>query len=150
MREYLSAAGGIVGLVFSILGTVFTCVGLALALVVRPWFIGVIFLCVGSAFLTVGLVLVTLRLGALRRRARLLESGLESRGTIIEAVPNQLVRINHQPTWVVRYRYEVQGCEYHGRESMADLPAGYEPGAGVTVVYDPDRVGVSALKRSPS
>jgi Protein of unknown function (DUF3592) len=147
MREFLCTGVGIVALVFSILGVVFTTVGLGLATFVRPQVIGITFLCIGSGILTVGVMLAAIRVAAIRRRARLLETGLESRGTIVDVAQNPLVRVNGRHPWVVRYRYEMQGCEYHGNERMMDLPAGYKEGASVTVMYDEARVHVSALKR---
>jgi hypothetical protein len=58
MREFLCTAAGVIGLVLSILGTVFTTTGLFLAALVRPHAIGVVFLCVGGGVLAVGSVLV--------------------------------------------------------------------------------------------
>ncbi|MEX2137963.1 MAG: DUF3592 domain-containing protein [Pirellulales bacterium] len=147
MREFLSTAGGIIALVFTILGIVFSTTGLALAIFVRPQDIGITFLGTGGGFLAVGALLTGFRLAALRRRARLLETGLDSRGTIVELVQNPFVRLNGRHPWVVRYRYTVQGCDHAGSESMMDLPAGYTKGASVVVVYDPTRVELSALKR---
>jgi hypothetical protein len=83
----------------------------------------------------------------LRQRARLLEMGMESRGTIVDLVQNPFVRVNRRHPWIVRYRYEVDGYEYQGREAMMDLPAGYEQGATVAVMYDPAHADVSALNR---
>jgi hypothetical protein len=147
VREFLSSATGVGGLVLSILGGVFTAVGAALTAALWPLPIGIIFLAVGGALATAGLVLVSLRLAAVRRRESLLRNGLESRGTILVLAQNRRVRVNGRCPWVVRYRYEVDGQEHEGRESMMDLPDGYQQGAAVTVVYDPTRAGFSALKR---
>jgi hypothetical protein len=148
MREFLTSGLGIVALVFTILGVVFTGTGLVLALNVWPESIGITVLCSGGSILAVGLVLGAIRLSALRRRAWLLVTGLESRGTIVDLAQNTLVRLNGRHPWVVRYRYEVQGCEYRGRETMMDLPTEYEQGATVAVIYDPMRAEVSVLNRT--
>ncbi len=149
MREFLSSGVGVAGLVLAILGTVFTLVGFGLAMFVRAQVLGIVFLCVGSANLTVAVLLVMSRLGTLRQRARLLESGYETPGTIVEFAENPLVRVNGRRPWVVRYRYEVEGREHRGSETMMDPPVGYAVGASVVVMYDPDRVGVSTLRRVP-
>lgn len=143
----LGTGVGIVALVCTILGIVFTSTGLALATFVWPQVIGITFLCIGGGILAVGVGLAAIRLKALRRRAWLLETGLESCGTIVDLVQNPQVRLNGRNPWLVRYQYEVQGCAYQGRETMMDLPAGYERGASVAVMYDPTRVGVSVLNR---
>jgi hypothetical protein len=147
MRELMSTATGVVGLILSILGVVFCTVGTVMTVVLWPFPIGIVFLTVGSVLATPGLVLVSLRLAAMRRRERLLRDGLESRGVIIVLTQNMSVRVNGRCPWVVRYRYEVDGHEHEGRESMMDLPDGYQVNATVTVVYDPDHAGRSALKR---
>jgi hypothetical protein len=147
MREFMSAATGIVGLILSILGTVFLTVGAAMTAALWPFPIGIVFLAVGSVIATPGLVLVSLRLAAMRRRERLLRNGRELRGVIIGLTQNMGVRVNGQSPWGMRYRYEADGQEHEGRESMMDLPDGYHKGATVTVVYDPDRSELSALQR---
>jgi hypothetical protein len=147
MREFMSAATGIVGFILSILGTVFCTVGAVLTAVLWPFPIGLVFLSVGSVIATAGLVLVSLRLAAMRRRARLLKNGLESCAVIIELRQNASVRVNGRFPWIVRYRYVVDGQEHEGRESMMDLPDGYCQGATVAVVYDPERTELSALQR---
>ena len=147
MREFMSAATGIVGFILSILGTVFLTAGAVMTAALWPFPIGIVFLAVGSLIATPGLVLVSLRSTAMRRRARLLRNGLESRGVIIGLTQNVGVRVNGQHPWVVRYRYEVDGQEHEGRESVMDLPDGYRQGASVAVVYDPDHTELSALKR---
>ncbi len=146
MREFLSTAAGVVGLILSILGLVFTIVGAALTAALWPFPIGIVFLAVGGPIATAGHGLVSLRLGAVRRRERLLREGLESWGTIITLAQNVGVRINGRHPWVVRYRYEVDGQEHEGRESMMDLPDGYHPGATVAVMYDPSQTVISTLK----
>ena len=70
MREFLSTATGIVGLILSILGGVFTAVGAALTAALWPFPIGIIFLAVGGPIATAGFVLVSLRLAAVRQRAK--------------------------------------------------------------------------------
>ena len=147
MREFLTTGAGIVALVCTILGIVFTTTGLVLAAFVRPQSIGITFLYAGGGILAVAVGLTAIRLAALRRRTWLLETGLESCGTIIDLRQNLLVRLNRRHPWLVCYRYEVQGCEYRGREALMDLPAGYEQGASVGVRYDPTRAGVSVLNR---
>jgi hypothetical protein len=147
MREFMSTATGIVGLILSILGAVFLTVGAALTAALWPFPIGIVFLVVGSVIATPGFVLVSLRLAAMRRRESLLRNGLESRGVIIGLAQNMGVRVNGQSPWGVRYRYEVDGQEHEGRESMMDLPDGYRQGATVAIVYDPNRAELSALQR---
>lgn len=101
----------------------------------------------GGSILAVGLGLAAIRLRELRRRAWFLETGLESFGTIVDLAQNRYIRLYRQNPWVVRYRYEVYGCEYQGCETMMDLPAGYVQGASVAVRYDPTRSGVIVLNR---
>ncbi len=149
MREFLCTATGVVGLVLSILGTVFTTTGLVLAALVRPHVIGVVFLCVGVGVLAVGSVLVMCRRAVLRWRARLQEQGLEARGTVTEVVQNPFVRVNGRHPWVVRYRYDVQGRTCHGSEAMMEPDPEYRAGATVVVMVDPARVERSVLKRGP-
>lgn len=150
MREFLTSGTGIIGLVFTILGIVFTATGAGLAVFVRPPDIGVAFLFLGPGILAVGAAISAIRLATLRRRALLLETGLESIGDIISIRQNLFVRLNRQHPWIVRYRYEVSGREYHGCELMMDLPAGYVLGAKVPVVYDPAHVEVSVLRSDPN
>jgi hypothetical protein len=147
MREFLSTGLGIVALVFTILGVVFSIVGLALTAFVEPQAIGITFFCLGCGFLAVGVGLGAIRLAAIQRRTWLLETGVKANGTIVELAQNMLVRLNGQHPWEVRYQYVVQGCEYQGSETMMDLPAGYAQGASVAVRYDPACVEESALFR---
>lgn len=149
MREYLTSGLGIVSLVFTILGTAFTSMGLALIAFPALQTNGFTFLCAGGGFLVVGLGLAAMRLRTIRRRAWLRESGMESRGTIIDVVQNPLVRLNGRRPWIVRYRYEAQGSEYQGRDTMMDLPAEYEQGAGVAVKFNPMQLNESVLNRGP-
>jgi len=148
MRDFLNTATGGGGLILSIVGGVFTATGAALTAALWPHPIGVIFLAVGGVLTTAGVVLVSLCLAAMRRRERLLREGLESRGTIIALAQNRCRRVNSRHPWVVRYRYEVEGRQHEGRESMLDLPGGYHVGAAVAVMYDPVRTELSALKRA--
>lgn len=147
MREFLTAGVGIVALVFSVLGIVFTTTGLCLTVITGPQTLGILFLCFGGGILAVGVALLAIRLAAIRRRAWLLECGLETSGAIVEVAQNPRVRVHGRRPWVVRYRYEVLGCVYFGRDTMMELPVGYEPGAGVVVKYDQGRPEVSVLLR---
>lgn len=160
MREFLTSGKGILSLVFTILGAVFTPIG-ALVLVGAlasqsagaPGAVGAGVGAGGGIFLTVGLVLgaVGLWLGALRKaeirkRARLRDHGVACEGTVVDVKQDFRVRVNRQYPWLVRYRYAAGGQEHENEERVMDLPPAIEKGAKVSIVYDAADPRQSALK----
>ncbi len=145
MREFLTSGKGIVSLVFTILGAVFSLVG-AVGVGVGVGAGGGVFLAAGLVFGAIGLWLGALRKAEMRKRAQLRDHGVACEGTVVDVRQDRRVRVNRQHPWLVRYRYSAGGREHENEERVMDLPTAIEKGARVAVVYDVSDPRQSALK----
>ena len=146
-REFVAHPAGLAGLILLGLGVVLLLsTALAIAPLHEPQAL-VLGIASCSAVLAAGLVLIAHRAAALRSRKALLEAGVATTGTITGVGGYLWARVNRRHPWLVRYRYEVGGIGYEGRETMWDLPEGYVMGAPVAVRYDSRDPRRSALKR---
>ena len=145
MRSFFRSASGIVAGIFGLLGLAFLTAAALVSALPAPRTLSIVFGCVGGSTLAVSLVLGSLRLRRLRARERVLRDGAPTQATIVEMRENRSVRVNTRSPWIIVYRYEVGGRTYEGRETLWDVPVGYEPGSRVVARYDRSAPERSAL-----
>jgi hypothetical protein len=142
-RILFTQGGGIVGLVFAILGAVFFPLGVGLSLAVVTLFVGLPFLILGLAFLGVGLGLLAWRYRRAQATVEVLRDGHAVLGEIAQVYENLHVQVNGRFPWTIGYRFEVHGHGYAGRVTTLSRPGlGEQPGKPVYVLYaagDPEQ-----------
>ncbi len=129
---------GVVGLVFLILGAVFSVVGGALTVGVITAFVGLPFLLLGLVFLVVGGGLAAARYQAAKRTVDVLRLGDAAPGKIARVEQNLAVRVNNQHPWNIWYHFQAQGQSFEGKVSTFNPPGpALQPGQPATVLYSP-------------
>jgi membrane protein implicated in regulation of membrane protease activity len=104
------------GSVFTILGVIFSCVGLAMLLAIT-FLIGILFTLLGFGFLSVGLAALIWRYRQARTTVRVLQVGQAARGEIVSVEQNYNVTVNGRNPWLVVYHFNVHGRPYQGQVS---------------------------------
>jgi len=141
---------GVVGLIFLILGAVFTVVGGALTLGVITAFVGLPFLLLGLVFLLVGGGLAASRYQAARRTVDVLRLGEAAAGKIARVEQNLNVRVNNQHPWNIWYQFQVQSQSFEGKVSTFNTPGpSLQPGQSATVLYAPQAPQHNSLYPHP-
>jgi hypothetical protein len=149
-RLMLADGWAVVGLVFLLLGAIFTVVGAALTLGVITALVGLPFLVIGLGFLAVGGALASSRLKAARQTVRVLREGQATDGTVGRVEQNLNVRVNGQNPWTITYEYRINGQPYEGRVTTLNLPGpNLQPGRSAYVLYLPDSPQASSLYPHP-
>jgi len=142
-------AGFITGFVFTLLGGIFTLVGLpmlVLSVLVVPMLIGLPFTAIGLLMLAGGIGLLAWRSNEAKKIIALLENGQVTRGQILEVTQNFNVRVNHRYPWTIRYGYQVNGNQHQGQISTFSMPGvAYQPNTPVPVLYAADAPSSSTL-----
>ena len=129
---------GVVGLIFLILGAVFSVVGLALTVGIITAFVGLPFLLLGLIFLAVGGGLAATRYQDSKRTVDVLRLGDAAAGKIARVEQNLSVRINGQSPWNIWYQFQAQNQAYEGKVSTLNTPGpALQPGQPATVLYSP-------------
>ncbi len=121
-RLMLADGWGVVGLVFLLLGSIFTLVGGALTLGIITAVVGLPFLGLGLAFLAAGGALASSRLTAARQTVRVLREGQATNGTIARVEQNLNVRVNGRNPWTITYEYRINDLPYEGRVTTLNPP----------------------------
>jgi len=138
-RLVFQTGGGIVGLVFGLLGFVFSVVGAGLTLAIITAFLGIPFLILGLAFLVIGAGLFLSRYQNALKVVHVLQEGQARRGQITAVEQNDHVRINGRYPWVIHYQFQLDGQLQAGQVSTLNPPGDkYQAGKAVWVLYLPE------------
>ena len=143
IRDFLSAASGIVALVLTLLGCAFVATGLILVFLNQPQ--PFIFLGIGVGVLLAGLALGAARMKAVKKKAALISQGRRCSGTIQSVEINYRVRVNRRHPSIITYKYRFEGKEYVGSDTVFDFPPDRKPGSVVDILVSPDAPDSSAL-----
>jgi hypothetical protein len=131
--------GAIAALVFGILGFVFSLVGTALTVVIITAFVGIPFLILGIIFLIAAGGMIFWRYQNARKVVTVLRDGQAARGQVVSLGQNYNVRINGRTPWVIQYQFQAGGQEQEGQVSILNQPGDqYQAGKAVWVLYLPD------------
>jgi len=127
---------GVLGFVLSILGVVFTLVGLGLTVVLITAFVGVPFVVLGLLLLIPGGILLSARYQRGLRTVSVLRAGEPATGQITRVEQNMAVRVNNQHPWKIAYQFRVRDLPYEGQVTTLNTPsAALQPGQAARVLY---------------
>lgn len=93
------------GLPYTILGGVFTAVGLVAGILSGEWIFAVCFSGIGLIFLVLGIVFLSRERKKRQAAKRLYESGRYIWGEVVETTPNYNIRVNNRHPYVAKVRY---------------------------------------------
>ena len=131
--------GAIAAFVAGIVGFVFSLVGTGLTLGVITAFIGVPFLILGIIFLFAAAMLILWRYSSAQKLVTVLRDGQAARGQIVSLGQNYNVRINGRSPWVIQYQFQTGGQEQTGQVSILNQPGEqYQAGKTVWVLFLPE------------
>jgi hypothetical protein len=126
----------IAALVLGILGFVFSLVGTGLTLGVITAFVGIPFLFIGVGMLGSGAGILIWRYQAARKLVTVLQIGEAALGQIVDLNENYSVTVNGRHPWVVRYQFRSAGQDYLGSVTTLNQPGQtLQPGKDVYVLY---------------
>jgi membrane protein implicated in regulation of membrane protease activity len=145
-----SDAWAISALVFSLLGFVFTAIGIPMAVSLVAAFVGLPFTALGLLFLGGGLAVLVWRYRVCDRTVELLREGEATLGEIVSVIQHYHVRVNGRYPWTVEYDYEVDGDLYSGKVTTLSQPdLSQQPGSPVYVLFLRDDPAQSTVYPSP-
>ena len=131
--------GAIAALVFGVLGFVFSVVGTGLTLGIITAFLGIPFLLLGLAFLVAAVWVFLWCYQNALKVVHVLRDGQAKRGQIVELGQNYSVRINGRYPWVIRYQFQADGQDQEGKVTILNQPGDqFQAGKAVWVLYLPD------------
>jgi hypothetical protein len=125
--------------VLTLLGLIFTPLGLLLILFLITAPVGLPFMAIGLLFLAVGLPIILWRYRRARQQADIFRLGQPTLGRVVEVYQNLHVRINRRHPWIITYQFQATGRDYQGQMSILQLPLpGLQPGQSVRILYMED------------
>lgn len=140
----------IAGLVFLLMGAIFSVLGLALTLAVVTAFVGLPFLILGLLFLAASVIILLVRYQASQKQAWVLKWGEAVLGNVTDLQENYSVMVNGRHPWEIGYQYQAGGYRYAGRVSTLNQPGGgLQTGRPVYVLYMRDNPTLSSLYPHP-
>jgi hypothetical protein len=140
----------IAGLVFLILGIVFTPLGLALTLPIVNAFVGLPFLILGLVFLMGGVGVLIWRYQVERQQVQILKWGEATLGRVTDLQENVSLEVNGRHPWNIDYQYEARGQTHTGRVTTLSRPGDrLQPGRRVYVLYMGGNPTLSSLYPHP-
>jgi hypothetical protein len=149
--KLLSRDGGaIAAFVFGILGLIFSLVGTGLTIAIITAFLGIPFLLLGIAFLIAGASVFVLHYQKAQKVVKVLQDGFANAGKIVSLEQNYHIRINGRYPWVIRYQFQVAGRDYAGSVSVLNQPGDqYQVGKAAWILYLPDSPKWNSLYPHP-
>ncbi len=145
-RALFTSAAAITGLVFGILGIVFTLVGAGLTIAIITIFVGIPFLGLGLLFLVVGGGLLFWKYGQARQKLAIYQHGEATLGEIISVQENYSVRVNGRHPWIISYRFQAVGQTYEGKYwTLENAGASYHPTQQAYILYKLDNPAQNTL-----
>ena len=140
----------IAAMVFTLLGAVFTAVGLPLTLALVPAPVGMPFSALGLFLLAWGIAVLVRRYRVCDRTVEVLRDGEATVGEIVSVTQNFHVRVNGRYPWTVEYYYEVDGRDYSGKVTTLSRPdLSQQPRSPVYVLFMADDPAQSTIYPSP-
>jgi hypothetical protein len=138
-RLVFSDGWALAGSIFSVLGTVFFCIGLPLMITIVGAPVGVIFSLLGGIFMLIGGVAISRRYQTAQTTLNVLRHGEVAYGQITDLTQDFTVSVNQQHPWIIRYQFEVTGQLAAG-EVITMNPPGPQLQAGqpAVVLYAPN------------
>ncbi len=127
-RIMVAEAWGIIGFVFALIGSIFTCVGLS-ALTTR-YGAPLIFALIGPLMAAPGWALLIWRFQHAAKVVEALRVGDTAEGQISEVTQDYSTTINGAHPWIIRYRFNANGATYNGDVRTMTF-AGYQYRAGM-------------------
>ena len=135
-RLLFSEGWGVGGMVFGLIGAIFSVVGLALTAAIVTAFVGVPFLLLGLIFLGFSIAALAWRYQEAQKVVGVLRDGLPAEGEVTSLEENHNVSINGRYPWDIAYAYRVGGRAYTGKVSTLNSPGPHlQPGKAVRVLY---------------
>jgi hypothetical protein len=139
----------IVALVFSIIGGVFTPVGMGTSFSGENLPLGLIFMGLGMTFLAVGGSFGVWSYKKARIVVNVLRSGEVALGEVTELSQDYNVRINGRYPWKIEYCFMFDSIRYTGSVSTLNPPADLQPGEPVYVLFLEDHPEQNAIYPHP-
>ena len=134
---------GLLGLIFSAMGIVFT-------LLIVTAFIGIPFLLLGLPLLGAGGAVGWWRFRKMQKLVVVLREGSAARGEIVELLEVFSVTVNGRHPWVIRYRFQVNGRNQTGSVTTLNQPGdNLQVGNPVSVLYLPNSPQWNSLYPHP-
>ncbi len=128
----------ITAFILSLLGGIFSLVGVGLTIALITAFVGIPFLLLGLMLLGIGIALIIWRYQKSQQLVNVLRSGQATSGKITEARQNYSVQVNGRSPWVIRYSFQAEGQEYAGIVSTLNQVGGnFHVGEHVCILYLP-------------
>ena len=136
----LTSGWAITAGVLSLLGFIFTGLGLILTIVFTltalDVSVGLPFMGMGLALLCIGLPLLLWRYGKARQMAKVFRLGEATSGNVITVRQKRSVRVNRRHPWIITYQFRSVGREYNGQHTtLSDSSAELNPGQLVYILY---------------
>lgn len=126
-------------LVFTLIGTIFPIVGIALTISIVAALVGLPFVGMGVLFLMIGIPIFVWRYQNAQQTVLVLQEGDPALGEIIDVYQNYNIRVNGRYPWSVLYHFEVFGKAYEGKVTTLSQPdLRQQPGKPVYILYLPD------------
>jgi hypothetical protein len=147
-RLMLSDGWAVTSAILTLLGGIFTFVGIILTVVIITAFVGIPFMVLGGTMLGLGAVSLTSRYRKAQKVLEVLRNGEYVEGRIESVEENAMVRINHRHPWVIRYGFRLGERDYEGSVSTQNTPD-LHPGGPACVLYLPGAPEVNALYPHP-
>jgi len=137
-------------LVFGLLGTIFTSVGVPLTLARVTAFVGIPFAVFGLLSLAAATALGAWRYREAQQTVEVMRTGEVVEGRIVELTQNLSVRINGRSPWVIRYEFVTAGQAYEGQASTLKTPGpALQQGQRACVLYLPQAPARNVLYPRP-
>ncbi|MBI5879297.1 MAG: hypothetical protein HZB53_16745 [Chloroflexi bacterium] len=128
VRIMVAEAWGIIGFVFALIGSIFTCVGLSTFSIRDPSTL--IFAFIGLLFAVPGWGLLVWRLQHAGKVVEALRTGETAEGQITEVTQDYSTTINGEHPWIIRYHFNADGATQNGEVRTMTF-AGYQYRAGM-------------------
>ncbi len=149
-RLMLSDGWSIASLALTLIGAIFTGLGLALTLAIVTAFVGIPFLLLGLVFFIPGAAVLFWRYREFQKQVLVLKWGDAILGSVAGLQENYSVMVDDRHPWSIDYHYEVGGYQYSGKLSTLNQPGDrLQPGRQVYVLYSRDNPGLSSLYPRP-
>lgn len=140
----------IAGMVLTLIGGIFSFIGIIMTLALVTLFIGLPFALIGLGLLGGGLAAVFWRYRWASAIVRVLQAGQSARGEIASVEQNLNVRVNGRSPWEIVYRFSVLGSSFEGRVSTLKTPSeNLRVGSPAAVLYLPENPAYNAIYPHP-
>ena len=149
-RLMFSDGWAVAAMVFTLLGSIFTCVGFFLTIGIITAFVGLPFAALGLALLGGGVAVIYWRYQEAAKVVNVLRVGEATRGEITSVEVNYSVRINGRHPWTITYQFQFNGQNYDGKVTTLNPPSPQmQRGRMACVLYAPQAPTQNTLYPHP-